>query len=112
MDKVKKAIDVDPPAQPDFMKQNKKRKVLRQFYNHKVYYENMLLLKKLDDINKKKGSLNKDRLQSANFAYSGRNKCFKVGDRNSLNNGWMKTNQEERVKKENNVKYCNEDDSL
>lgn len=103
MQRVKKAIDSDPPMQPEFMKQNQKRKVVRQFYNHKVYYENMLLLKKLNEINKKKGSLNKERLQSANFAYSGRNKCFKIGDRNTLNNGWLKTRQEDDVKKENNV---------
>jgi hypothetical protein len=51
---VKRAVDVEAPNQPEFMRQNKKRKVLRQFYNHKVFYENNLLLKKLNDINKKK----------------------------------------------------------
>jgi hypothetical protein len=100
---VKRAVDVEAPNQPEFMRQNKKRKVLRQFYNHKVFYENNLLLKKLNDINKKKGALNKDRLQSANFAYSGKTNCFKIGNKTSLHNGWLKGQKEDKVKVENNV---------
>jgi hypothetical protein len=109
---VKRAIDVDPPNQPEFMKQNQKRKVLRQFYNHKVFYENNLLLKKLNDINNKKGALNKDRLERSNFAYSGKTTCFKIGNKNSLHNGWIKNQREEKVKQENNVLLVDSDDSL
>jgi hypothetical protein len=68
----------------------------RQFYNQKVYYENNLLLKKLTAIDRGKGSLNKDRLMGANFAYNGRNKCFRVGDKNSLHNGWLKAKAADR----------------
>ena len=102
---MKKAIDSDPPNQPEFMRNNRKRKVLRQLYNHKVYYENTLLLKKLTDISQKKGSLNKDKLIESNFAHSNnsKTKCFKVNDKNSLHNAWCKAQKEEQVCNENKV---------
>lgn len=100
---VKHVIDVQPPNQPDFIRENTKRKVSRQIYNHKVFYENNVLLKKLNDISKKKGALNKDRLQQSNFAYSGKTNCFKVGNKTSLHNAWVKSQKEERVKQQNNV---------
>ena len=103
--RMKKAIDSEPPKQPEFMKDNKKRKVLRQLYNHKVYYENTLLLKKLSQISQQRGALNKDRLLEANFAHRKRDKnaCFKINERNTLHNAWHKSQKEDKVRSENDV---------
>jgi len=101
--RVKGVVDHQTPNMPDFMANNKKRKVMRQNYNRKVYYENSLLLKKLNEINHRRGPLNGEKLREANFAHNTKSKCFKINDKFSLNNGWTKTRADDELRHENEV---------
>lgn len=109
---VKPAVDSNPPNQPFFMKNNSKRKVMRQLYNQKVFYENELLLKKLNHIERNEGALNAHKIRRNHFAYGPAMKCFQQGGRNTLSNGWLASQKSEQVFKENEVCLVSKKDDL
>lgn len=97
---AKSVLKTGTPVQPTFLKNRKKQQVIRREEMDKMYYENKILLKKMDEIQNR--HVNKPKL------YSGKRKQFNVSDnRYPITEGLMnrkyKIAEQRKVDEENKV---------
>lgn len=98
---AKSALKVTAPIQPGFLKTRHKQQTIRRQEMEKVYYENKLLLRKMDDIQRR------PKTKAGNFR--GPRKAFQVAtgsypvNASSLNTK-HKRNEQRKVDQENLVR--------
>ena len=99
---AKSILKTGSPLQPAFLKDRKKQKAIRRQEMDKVFYENKILLQKMDDIQKR--SIYKPSL------YQGKKNMFKLSEnRYPISEGIMNRKQkiaeQRKVEEENKVPF-------